>query len=109
MEISIGSYPFQIKLVPPEEIENCDGRTYHNERVIKIRNDLDEITTELVLRHEVVHALLGTQGRVYQRKFDLEEVCEFIAYKLPEIKEVCDRFMYAFLDNKRREKLNEIH
>lgn len=85
IDLIIGCYPFKIIFLPYEQLDGCDGRTLHNDRVIKIRDDLDEITTELVLRHEVVHALLGTQGRVYQKKFDVEELCEFIAYKLPEI------------------------
>lgn len=91
--VLIGGYPFTVKFVPSSEIENCDGRTKHNDREILVRNDLDEISTTLVLRHEIVHALLGTQGRVYQNKFNVEEVCEFIAYRLSEIidieKQVC--------------------
>ena len=89
-EVRIGLYPFTIKFVEPQEIEGCDGRTLHNDRIIKIRNDLDKVATELTLRHEIVHALLGTQGRVYQKKFDLEEVCEFIAYRLPEINSIME-------------------
>lgn len=35
-----------------------------------------------------LNALLGTQGRAMQRKFDVEELCEFIAWKLPEINNI---------------------
>lgn len=90
IKIRIGLYPFKIMFVPFSELDNCDGKTMHNDRIIKIRDDLDEIATELVLRHEIVHAILGTQGRVYQRKFDLEEMCEFIAYKTPEINQIIE-------------------
>lgn len=98
ISVRIGLYPFKIKLVDPKEIEGCDGRTFHNDRVIKIRNDLDGIATEIVLRHEVVHALLGTQGRVFQKKFGVEEVCEFIAYKTPEINDVMSTIVGCWLD-----------
>ncbi len=96
IKVRIGLYPFTIKFVDFKGIElngNSDGRTMLNGRTILIRNDLDDIDTELVLRHEVVHAILGTQGRCYQKKFDLEEVCEFIAYKLPEINDIVERIM----------------
>lgn len=90
IKVRIGLYPFVIKFLNKEDMGECDGRTYHNDRIIKIRNDLDEIATELTLRHEITHAILGTQGRVYQTKFNLEEVCEFIAYKVPEINQIVD-------------------
>ena len=97
--VCIGMYPFKVQFVDYEELNGCDGKTFINGRTIKIRNDLDGIDTELVLRHEVVHAILDTQGRCYQKKFDLEEVCEFIAYKLPEINNVVDTILRQ-LNNK---------
>ena len=33
-----------------------------------------------------------SQGRNYQKKFDLEDVCEFIAWKLPEINQIVEQF-----------------
>ena len=97
--VRIGLYPFQIKFVPASEIPNCDGSTFHNDRVIKIRNDLDDIATEIVLRHEITHAILGTQGRVFQKKFDVEDVCEFIAYRLPEINSIVDYILNSENEN----------
>lgn len=95
-EIRIGLYPFKVMFVPYSEMDGNDGSTFHNDRVIKIRNDLDYVATKLIATHEVVHAILGTQGRVYQKKFELEEMCEFIAYKLPEINEVVERIMKEY-------------
>lgn len=92
-KVRIGLYPFKIVSVDKEEIQGNDGLCLNNDRIIKIRNDLDDIATELVLRHEIVHAILCTQGRVYQRKFSVEEVCEFISYKLPEIEQICEIIM----------------
>lgn len=89
-KLRIGLYPFIVELVPRSTINGCDGRTYHNDRKILIADDLDDVATTLVARHEVVHALLGTQGRAYQTKFNVEEICEFIAYKLPEINDIME-------------------
>lgn len=89
----IGLYECKIAFVGKEQIQGSDGQTRCNDFQILIRNDLSPVTTELILRHEVVHALLDTQGRVYQKKFDLEEVCEFIAWKLPEINQIVEDVM----------------
>ena len=89
----IGLYEWKIAFVDKEQIKGNDGQTCCNDFQILIRNDLSPVTTELILRHEVVHALLDTQGRVYQKKFDLEEVCEFIAWKLPEINQIVEDVM----------------
>ena len=60
--------------------------------LMKIADDLNSTTRELTFIHEVVHALLDTQGRCYQKKFDLEELCEFVAWKLPEINQIVEQF-----------------
>lgn len=96
IKVRIGLYPFVVCFVARDEIDGCDGKTMHNERTIKIRNDLDDIATEIVLRHEIVHAILGTQGRCFQKKFDLEDVCEFVAYKFPEIQQIVECVMKEF-------------
>lgn len=90
-QLRIGLYPFKLKFVSRDDIKGCDGRCYHTDREIVIAKDMDEVSTILTIRHEIVHALLGTQGRVYQTKFGIEEVCEFIAYKLPEINEIMEK------------------
>ena len=86
--IIIGGYPFTLEFKTRDENKGCDGYTWHCDRKIVISTDLDDLATILVIRHEIVHAILGTQGRCYQKKFDLEEMCEFIAYKLPEINDI---------------------
>lgn len=90
MKQRIGLYTWDVLFVDKEQIKGNDGQTRCNDFQILIRNDLSPVTTELILRHEVVHALLDTQGRVYQKKFDVEEVCEFIAWKLPEINDIVE-------------------
>jgi len=99
IDVRIGLYPFKVMFVSYSEMDGNDGSTFHNDRTIKIRDDLDKVATELVIRHEVVHAILGTQGRVYQKKFDLEDMCEFIAYKTPEINDIVERIMKEYESN----------
>lgn len=89
-ELRIGNYTWAVVFVDKndERIRGCDGKTYYNDFEILIRNDLNKITTNIVIRHEVVHALLCTQGRWFQKKFDVEDVCEFISFRLEELKEI---------------------
>ena len=88
----IGLYNWTIRIVDRKEIDGNDGRTIPNSLEILIADDLKGITRELTFIHEVVHALLNTQGRTYQKKFDVEEMCEFIAWKLPEINQIVEQF-----------------
>lgn len=98
IKVRIGLYPFEIRFLDHEQMEkshgeHCVGYCWFKQRTIDIIDDMDEISTELTIRHEVTHAILYTQGRVNQKKFDLEELCEFIAWKLPEINEVVEMIM----------------
>ena len=90
MIIRIGLYDWELLFVSKEEINGSDGQTRCNDFKILIRDDLNERAQRIVITHEIVHALLDTQGRVYQRKFDLEEVCELVAWKLPEINQILE-------------------
>lgn len=90
--MKIGLYDWKVLIVDRKEIDNCDGRTFPNDFTIKIADDLKGTARLLTFIHEVVHALLDTQGRCYQKKFGLEEVCEFVAWKLPEINQIVEQF-----------------
>lgn len=95
-KVIIGGYEYSVQYIPHSEMPGYDGLTYSNERTIKIRNDLDDTATLLIVTHEVVHALLATQGRVFQKKFDVEEVCELIANRLFEINEIIAKIKSAW-------------
>ena len=86
--LSIGGYTFIIVQTDRKEMEGIDGKTDHNKRTIYIANDLDKIASIITSRHEVIHALLGTQGRALIKTMSVEDVCEFIAYRLDEINEI---------------------
>jgi len=82
--IDIYGYKWKVRFVDVSEMEDkMDGHTFYNERLILIRNDLEEITSECVLRHELTHAILCIQGRWLQEHFTQEEMCEFIGFQTP--------------------------
>lgn len=88
----IGLYDWKVLIVDRKDIDGCDGRTIPNALEIKIADDLNSTTRKITFIHEVIHALLDAQGRCYQKKFDLEEMCEFVAWKLPEINQILEQF-----------------
>lgn len=73
--------------------EGADGRTYYNELKIVIRNDLNPQILRSVLTHEITHAVLMCQGRWMQKKFDQEEVCEFMGFCAQEIVEATNEVL----------------
>lgn len=87
--ISIQNYKWKVEFVSVLDLpKESDGTTLYNERRILIRDDLDEVTTECILRHEITHAILCIQGRWSQTSFTQEEVCEFIGFQTPTINEL---------------------
>ena len=87
--IKIQNYKWAVDFVPVDQLpRTTDGITLYNERKILIRNDLDKVTTECILRHELTHAILCIQGRWIQKKFTQEEVCEFVGFQTPTINEL---------------------
>ena len=84
-KVRIGNYTWTVKFVDIQELPRSEGQTRVNTFEILIRNSLNEETKRLTFIHEVVHALLNTQGRFYQNKFTQEEICEFIAWRFNEI------------------------
>ena len=89
----IGLYDWKVLIVDRKEIDGNDGRTLPNELTIKIAEDLKGTTREITFIHELVHALLDAHGRCYQKKFDLEEMCEFIAWNYEEIERCVNEFV----------------
>jgi len=93
-KISIQGYKWTVSFVDVSELPKAtDGTTLYNERRILIRNDLDEVTTECVLRHELTHAVLCIQGRWCQKTFTQEEMCEFIGFQIPTINKLVKKVL----------------
>ena len=86
IKTKIGRYIFNVEFVSKDFLgENTQGKCCDIIRTIYIRNDFDKGGTELVLTHELTHALLSIQGRTYQKQFELEDVCEFVAWGIDDI------------------------
>ena len=88
MKTKICGYEWNIHLCDPKEIEGADGRTYAGSFEIKIASGLNPVLEKIVLTHEVSHAMLGCSALWYQKEFDDEFVCEFVAYHLDEINRI---------------------
>ncbi len=97
MKIKINDYVWNVEFVSKddERMRGVDGRTLYNDFLILIRDDLNKVATKEVLIHEITHATLGMQGRCYQKKFDLEEVCEFVGFNGKKIIDLAEKVMYG--------------
>lgn len=91
--MKIGTYEWKVILVDRKEIDNADGRTFANDFVIKIADDLKGEARKLTFLHEITHATLSCQGRWYQKHFTQEEVSEFIAYTHDETERLLEEFI----------------
>ena len=91
--IKIDTYPFMVKFVDKDSLYGCDGKAEPNGRIIYIRNDLDDIDTRITLIHELCHCFQFVQGRRFQRQFELEDVCEFIAYTHDKIEKLVNEVL----------------
>lgn len=80
--LPIGTYVFKLKLTNAKNdsrLENLEGLTNYRERQILVRDDLDDLTTMCMVRHELVHAILYTQGRTFYDSYDEELMADFVA------------------------------
>lgn len=101
VNITINGYPWEVRFVPKEELsEATDGNTDFNGRVINIRDDLDAITTLVVIRHELTHAYLCSEGRYPLKSMTQEELCEFIAWHAPLITDAAEEISKAKQEEK---------
>ena len=71
-------------------LKDNDGYCDFNDFTIYIRKELSLKAQEKVLIHELTHACLDTQGRLYQEQFNVEDLCEFVAYCSPQIIEIAN-------------------
>ena len=90
--IKINGLRWEVKFLTAEEIGDFNGLCYHSELRIEIRKELPKPIARLRYIHELVHAIMGCQGRIFQKKYTDEEVCESMAYGYDQLKAAVDAF-----------------
>lgn len=83
MVVNINGYNWNVEFVDKDHEKlggKNDGITIYNDMAIYVRDDLSPVMKKEVVIHELTHATLCVQGRWGQRKFDVEEVCEFMGF-----------------------------
>ena len=96
IKVKIGAHLWSIRFMEPHLMRPDDnGTCWTNRKCIDIDNTMDKTETKLILMHEIVHAFLGTEGRVYQKDFDDESICEIIAWNIDEMISVRDKVLKA--------------
>ena len=96
---TLESYEWTIEFVDKDDKElggKNDGLALYNDMKILIRNDLNPIMTKQVLVHELTHAILCLQRRWGQKKFDVEELCEFTSFCAWKILKVAEDVMKTY-------------
>ena len=91
-KVRIGNYTWTVKFVDQKEIPGNNGEAHYLTQTIYLRNDMPSLATRNVFIHEVVHALLGTQGRIFQKRYTDEDICEFIAWRFNEIQDIIETY-----------------
>ena len=94
IKFKLGNHNWRVRFLPTHLMrENENGTCWTGKRCIDIDESMDDKETKLVLTHEIVHALMATQGRVYEEGLCNESVCEFIAWNIDEIVSVRNKIM----------------
>ena len=109
MLLGIGTVTFKLFFSTPEKdkrLEDAEAITDYRMREIVIREDLDDLTTMCMIRHELVHAILFTQGRRFYENYSEELMAEFVAMNfdlIDYLSKMCVEVLelnYTYFDNK---------
>lgn len=86
MNFKINGYTWESRFVPAEELtEATDGNTDYNKLTISIRDDLNADVTLVIIRHELTHAFLCSEGRYPLKSMTQEELCEWVGWHAEQI------------------------
>ena len=82
MKFTIYGYEWEVAFVDKDDplLNGSDGKTWYNDSKIVVRKDMNPQIVKATIIHELTHAVLEIQGRVYQMKFGREDVCEFMGF-----------------------------
>lgn len=92
-KVKINNHTWSVRRLKPESMNDYFGFTWCVHKAIDLNDQLTSEELPNVIRHEVCHALLETQGRRFQKKFDLEELCEFVAWNNEEITRITNEII----------------
>ena len=97
IDVVIGGHTWSIRRLKDKDMTGTVGKTWSFHFAIDLNEELTEKELPLVIRHEVCHALLDTQGRAFQTKFGVEELCEFVAWNHEQIGVITQEIMERLL------------
>lgn len=96
IKVKIGGHLWSVRFMEPHLMRpDENGTCWTNKCCIDIDCTMDEKETKLILTHEIVHALLGTQGRAFQKEYDEESICEIITWNIDEIIAIRNKVLEA--------------
>lgn len=94
IKVKIGSRVWSIRFLPENLMrENEYGTCWSLKRAIDIDASLDYEEAKIILGHELSHAYLASYGKLHNKTFDEEELCDFITWNIDEIIKVRDKIM----------------
>lgn len=90
-KVKIGNHKWSIRFLPPDLMrENEYGTCWSLKRAIDIDASLDKEEAKIILGHELSHAFLTVAGKLHNKQFDEEEVCDFITWNIDQIMSIRD-------------------
>lgn len=99
-KVKIGNYKWSIRFLPPDLMrENEYGTCWSLKRAIDIDASLDKEEAKIILGHELSHAFLTVAGKLHNKDFDEEEVCDFITWNIDQIISIRDYVLKERFEN----------
>lgn len=86
INVDINNIEWKVRFLSPEQMREGDnGTCWSLKRTIDIDDSLDYYEVMKVLTHELMHALMATQGRSFEEALSQESVCEIVAWNLDKL------------------------
>jgi len=94
INVSINDTSWKVRFLPSDQMREGDnGTCWSLKRTIDIDDSLGYHEAKMVLTHELMHALMATQGRSFEAELNNESVCEIVAWNLDKIVRLRDSIM----------------
>ena len=99
IKVKIFGHTWSVRRIKDEDMKGTVGKTWSFHFAIDLNEELTESELPLVVKHEVCHAVLDTQGRGFHKKFSNEDLCEFVAWNGDEITRITNEIMKKLLED----------